>query len=60
MGSGILAFHRLTIVRVRIDVCKSVLWDGVVIELDLEQDLGLTGTYTVSVTNPVLRARIDG
>ena len=46
--------YRLTIERVRIDECKAMLWDGVVIELDLERDLGLTGAYTFSVTNPVL------
>ncbi|MBN1835803.1 MAG: hypothetical protein JW820_08125 [Spirochaetales bacterium] len=46
--------YRLTIQRVRIDECKAMLWDGVVIELELERDLGLTGTYTLSVTNPVL------
>jgi hypothetical protein len=46
--------YRLTIVRVRVDECKAMLWDGVVIDLDLEQDLGLTGAYTFSVTNPVL------
>lgn len=46
--------HRLRIERVRIDECKAMLWDGVVIELELERDLGLTGTYTFSVTNPVL------
>jgi hypothetical protein len=46
--------YRLTIERVRIDECKAMLWEGVVIELDLEEDLGLTGTYTISVTNPVM------
>ena len=45
--------YRLTIQRVRIDECKAMLWDGVVIELDLERDLGLKGAYTVSVSNPV-------
>ncbi len=48
--------YRLTIERVRIDECKAMLWDGVVIELDLARDVGLKGTYTVSVTNPVQRA----
>ena len=47
------AHYQLTIERVRIDECKAMLWDGVVIELELEEDLGLTGTYTLSVTNPV-------
>jgi len=48
------AHFELTIERVRIDECKAMLWEGVVIELDLEKDLGLAGTYTVSVSNPVL------
>jgi hypothetical protein len=48
------AHYQLTIERVRIDECKAMLWEGVVIELDLEKDLGLTGTYTLSVGNPVL------
>ena len=48
------AHYQLTIERVRIDECKAMLWEGVVIELDLEEDLGLTGTYTISVGNPVL------
>jgi len=38
---------------VRSDECKAMLWDGTVIELDLDRDLGLEGTYTVSVSNPV-------
>ena len=54
------AHYRLTIERVRIDECKAMLWDGVVIELDLERDLGLKGTYTVSVTNPVAPAGGSG
>ncbi len=47
--------YRLTIERVRIDECKAMLWEGVVIELDLVRDVGLKGSYTVSVTNPVQR-----
>lgn len=52
--------YRLTIERVRIDECKAMLWDGVVIDLWLEQDLGLTGTCTFSVTNPVLSKQAAG
>jgi hypothetical protein len=52
--------YRLTIERVRIDECKAMLWEGVVIELDLEQDLGLIGAYTFSVTNPVLSKQAVG
>jgi hypothetical protein len=48
------AHYQLTIERVRIDECKAMLWEGVVIQVDLEKDLGLTGTYTISVSNPVL------
>lgn len=56
---GVLAsvpHYRLTIRRVRVDDCKALLLDGVLIELDLEKDIGLSGRYTVSVENPVLRA----
>ena len=49
-----VAHCRLTIERVRSDECKAMLWEGVLIELDLEKDLGLTGRYTISVMNPVL------
>ena len=37
-----------------------MLWEGVVIDLDLEQDLGLTGAYTFSITNPVLSKQAAG
>jgi hypothetical protein len=47
--------YRLTIRRIRIDECKAFLIDGVLIELDLEKNLGLKGTYTISVENPVYR-----
>jgi hypothetical protein len=47
--------YRLTIRRVRADDCKALLLDGVQIEMDLAKDLGLTGTYTVSVENPVIQ-----
>ena len=47
--------YRLTIRRIRIDECKAFLVDGVLIELDLEKDLGLEGAYTISVVNPVYR-----
>jgi hypothetical protein len=35
--------------------CTAFLVDGVLIELDREKDLGLEGTYTISVGNPVYR-----
>jgi len=47
--------YRLTIRRVHADDCKAFLVDGVLIELDLEKDLGLKGIYTISVENPVYR-----
>jgi hypothetical protein len=47
--------YRLTIRRIRIDECKAFLVDGVLIELDLEKDLGLKGRCTISVENPVLQ-----
>ena len=47
--------YRLTIRRVRADDCKVLLVGGVLIELDLAKDVGLTGRYTVSVENPVLQ-----
>jgi hypothetical protein len=51
--STAIPHYRLTIRRTRADDCKALLVDGVVIELDLEKDLGLKGTYTISVENPV-------
>jgi hypothetical protein len=45
--------YRLAIERIRIDECKAMMWEGVLIEIDLQKELGLTGTYTVSVENPV-------
>jgi hypothetical protein len=45
--------YRLTIERIRSDECKAMVWDGILIEIDLEKELGLTITYTVSVENPV-------
>ena len=46
--------YLLTIERVRVDECKAMLWEGVVIEVDLEEVVGLSGSYTISVVNPVL------
>jgi hypothetical protein len=53
-SSAAVPNYRLAIRRTRIDDCKAMLWDGVLIELDLEKDLGLKGSYTISVENPVL------
>jgi hypothetical protein len=48
------AHYWLTIERVRSDECKAMLWEGVVIEMDLAKDLGLRGKYTAAVANPAL------
>ncbi|MBN1412747.1 MAG: hypothetical protein JW969_18005 [Spirochaetales bacterium] len=43
----------ITIRRVVPDDCKAFFPDGISIEIDLVQDLGLGGSCTVSVANPV-------
>ncbi|MBN1698899.1 MAG: hypothetical protein JW881_15385 [Spirochaetales bacterium] len=45
--------YGLSIERVVPDECKGFFPEGAVIEFDLEKDLGLKGTYTVSIANPV-------
>ncbi|TFH04756.1 MAG: hypothetical protein E4H09_03145 [Spirochaetales bacterium] len=52
-ASGLLPVYALTIRRVRPDDCKAFLSEGVLIEFDLAEDLGLSGAYSVVVTNPV-------
>lgn len=44
----------LTIRRVRADWCKAFLPEGVEVTLDLGRDVGLTGRFTIAVTNPIL------
>lgn len=41
----------VTFERVRIDECKAIVSDGVLIEYDIPKDLGLAGLYTLSVAN---------
>ncbi|MBN2440886.1 MAG: hypothetical protein JXJ04_06060 [Spirochaetales bacterium] len=41
----------LTIERIKIDECKAFFPEGIVIEYNLEKDLGLKGDYTISITN---------
>jgi len=41
----------VTFERVRIDECKAIVSDGVLIEYDIPRDLGLAGLYTLAVTN---------
>ena len=45
--------YRLVVERIRIDECKAMVWDGVLIEVDMQKDLGLAGAYTISVENPI-------
>lgn len=44
----------LTINRIQPDECKAIVDDGTLILFDLEKDLGLTGDFTYSITNPVV------
>ena len=44
---------RLSIERIAADECKAIEWDGVKVAFDLAKDLGLTGSYTVSIDNPI-------
>ena len=53
-GLGAAPHYRLTIRRVVADDCKAFLPDGVLIEIDMETDLGLAAPFTVLVTNPVI------
>jgi len=43
----------ITIYRVRIDECKAIVEDGVLITFDLEKDLGIKGPCTYSITNRI-------
>ncbi len=43
----------LTIERIKSDDCKGFFPDGVVVEFDLDKDLGLSGAYAVSISNPM-------
>lgn len=47
--------YRLTVRRVRADDCKALFPEGVLVQIDMEEELGLTGYFTVTVTNPVLQ-----
>ena len=44
----------LTITREIPDQCKGFFTEGIVVEYELEKDLGLKGDYTVTVKNMVL------
>lgn len=43
----------LTINRKVPDECKAIVQDGAVIAYDLQKDLGISGNYTYTITNPV-------
>lgn len=43
----------LTILRKVPDECKAIVDDGEVIAYDLKKDLGISGSYTYSLSNPV-------
>ncbi len=49
--------YRLTIERTTADTCKALLLEGVVIELDIVRDIGLTLPCTFSIDNPVMPDR---
>jgi hypothetical protein len=51
----------VTFERVRVDDCKALPFDGdgVVLEYDLADDLGIAGLYTLSVTNGVFPRSSD-
>jgi hypothetical protein len=53
MSSGRASHFILTIERIKPDDCKAYFPEGVVVEYDLEKDLGLTGVYVVSLSNPM-------
>lgn len=43
----------VTFRRIATDDGKAIVSDGVLLAYDIEKDLGITGLYTLSVTNPV-------
>ncbi len=50
---GRAAHYAVTFERVRADDCKAFLPDGVDLEYDVAADLGISGPYTLAVSNPV-------
>jgi hypothetical protein len=49
----------LSVERTARDDCKAFFPEGVVIEFDLEKDLGLKGNYTLSIANPIYPRAIE-
>jgi hypothetical protein len=45
--------YRVTFERVRVDDCKALLMDGILLEYDISSDLRISGPYTLSVANGV-------
>ncbi len=44
----------IKITRILPDECKAFFPEGIVIEYDLEKDLGIKGYYTISIKNMIL------
>ena len=53
-SSGEMKTYTLTIKRVRPDDCKGFFPEGIVIEYEIGKDLGIKGSYTISVKNRIL------
>jgi hypothetical protein len=49
----------VTFERVRVDDCKALLLDGALLEYDLPGELGISGLYTLAVTNRVFPRTSD-
>lgn len=53
-SSGEMKAYTLTIKRIRPDDCKGFFPEGIVIEYEIGKDLGIKGSYTISVKNRIL------
>jgi hypothetical protein len=52
-SKNVIPHYRLTVERQNPDYCKGLFPEGVIIEFDLEKDLGLKGNYTISIVNRI-------
>lgn len=50
---GEVNHHTLTLVQVRRDECKAMLWEGIDLTYDLTSELGIQGHDTYSLTNKI-------